>query len=291
MHRRRSPLAFLPLLIAGCDPASAVTPDTPAAYHAGPLRVGDAVPDLPFPDLPGADAEPLSLHDLRGETVVVEFLATWCGPCREAVPHLNALAEEFAGEPVRFLAVSLDDPAAVAEFLDATPFAARPGSDDGAVWHDAFGVATVPTTVLIGPDGTLAVVTRPGEVDATLIERVAAGETVADGAPLPPADPEDADPLFRLLIRDVAGEPGAADFASRLRGNLPDRTAADLIRFAFQGEPEKAAERVARLSDQYAEGRYDLIYRFPSDTPSFAGEFMLRVAVLSAFDLARPGST
>ena len=230
------------------------------------------MPDLPFPDLPGEDADPVSLHDLRGNTVLVEFWATWCGPCRRSIPHLNAMTAQFTKEPVRVLAVSLDDPAAVAAFLQETPVDARVGADIGAAWHDAFGVATVPTCVLIGPDGRLAAVRRPADVTAALVRRVADGEVFPEKAPLPQADPDDADPLFKLLVRQA--EPGAdRDFAADLRGELPARTAAELWRFAVNAEPP----------GDLPAGRFDLSYRFPPGIGGATRDRLLADAVRAAF--------
>ena len=286
MTRTASPplILTLALLATGCEREAADPPGLATAGEAesvsGPLAVGDAVPDLPFPDLPGADAAPLSLHDLRGETVLIEFWATWCGPCREAIPHLNALAVEFEGEPVRFLAVSLDDPATVAEFLKTTRFDARVGADQNAAWHDAFGVATVPTAVLIGPDGRLAAVARPGEADAALIDRVAAGRIAGDGSPLPQADPADPDPLLKVVVVPAAGG-GEPSWSGAYRGELRGKTAAELVAFALgYGESPDGCSLRAPLP----EGRFDLSYRFPPTLDEMTREIGLRAAVLAAFD-------
>src|SRR5882724_2119954 len=52
-----------------------------------------------------------SLQELRGHVAVVNFWATWCGPCREEMPRLQKLADEYRGKGVSFIAVSLDDAA------------------------------------------------------------------------------------------------------------------------------------------------------------------------------------
>ena len=281
MIRRPTPLAVLALLSCGCEPP-AVDPPVPAAageaggvvqHDAGPLAVGDAVPDLRFPDLPGSDEPPLSLRDLRGETVLIEFWATWCGPCKQAIPHLNELAAEFEGQPVRFLAVSLDDPATVAAFLETTRFDARAGADENAAWHDAFGVATVPTTALIGPDGRLAAVVRPAEVDVGLVARVAAGEPV-DRTPLPQADPADPDPLLKVVVTPAAGD-GGESWSGAYRGELRGKTAAELVAFAFGDADAPPADLPI--------GRFDLSYRFPPTLGDADCDRMLRNAVGAAF--------
>ena len=140
----------------------------------------------------------------------------------------------------------------------------------------AFGVDSVPQTVLIGPDGALAAVTRPDDLDAALIARVAAGERVTDDAPLPPADPADPDPLFKLVVRP-AGNPGSGEpgWSAKYRGELPDRSAADLLAFAFApDDPPPPADPPA--------GRFDLSYRFPPTLSEAARAATLRAAVTAA---------
>lgn len=60
-----------------------------------------------FKDLQGGTH---SFTELRGHPAVINFWATWCGPCREEMPRLQKLAEQYAPQQVRFVAVSLDAP-------------------------------------------------------------------------------------------------------------------------------------------------------------------------------------
>ncbi len=56
----------------------------------------------------GRDGSRHSLHELRGHVAVVNFWATWCGPCKEEMPRLQKLSEEYSGKGVQFVAISLD---------------------------------------------------------------------------------------------------------------------------------------------------------------------------------------
>ena len=64
-------------------------------------------PNLELKDLNGHSQK---LAALRGQVVVLNFWATWCGPCQEELPRLSKLAESYSGKNVHFVAVSIDDP-------------------------------------------------------------------------------------------------------------------------------------------------------------------------------------
>ncbi len=64
------------------------------------------VPNLKFSDLAGHSQE---LKHLRGGVTVVSFWATWCGPCKEELPRLARLGQQYAGNGVRFVLISADE--------------------------------------------------------------------------------------------------------------------------------------------------------------------------------------
>ena len=72
-----------------------------------PLIPGARAPVFEVPNLQG---EPVSLEDHRGKIVLVNIWATWCPPCREEMPSMQRLYEEFQGEDFEILAVSVDAP-------------------------------------------------------------------------------------------------------------------------------------------------------------------------------------
>jgi thiol-disulfide isomerase/thioredoxin len=63
-------------------------------------------PNLQFESLTGSKVK---IADLRGSIAVVNFWATWCGPCREELPMLSTLANQYSGKKVRFISISADE--------------------------------------------------------------------------------------------------------------------------------------------------------------------------------------
>lgn len=64
----------------------------------------------PDPGFKALDGGGRKLSALRGRVVVVNFWATWCGPCQEELPRLARIAESYAGKPVSFVTISIDAP-------------------------------------------------------------------------------------------------------------------------------------------------------------------------------------
>lgn len=105
-----------------------------------------------------ADGNPISLADLRGQTVLLNVWATWCHPCRDELPDLQRLHEANAARGLRIVGVSVD---AAGQEAEVVAFAREYGVTYD-VWLDpkesvssTFRTIGVPSTFLIAPDGTL----------------------------------------------------------------------------------------------------------------------------------------
>ena len=104
------------------------------------------------------DGQRVSMDDLAGKVVLLDFWATWCGPCREALPHMQEIAKKFKGQPLVVLSVSLDtDEAKWKDFItkhEMTWLQYRDGGFTGPI-SKMFGVEAIPHTFTIDADGVL----------------------------------------------------------------------------------------------------------------------------------------
>ena len=106
--------------------------------------------------LPGANGKDLKLADLKGKIIVVDFWATWCGPCKAQRPLYEQVEQKFKGNPnVIFLSVNTDeDRNGVPVFLKAQKWT-QPVYFDGGL-ADYSKVMNIPTTLIVNKDGQVS---------------------------------------------------------------------------------------------------------------------------------------
>jgi peroxiredoxin len=102
------------------------------------------------------DGKSVSLADLKGHAVVLDFFATWCGPCREGLPHIDKIAKDRAADGAKIFAIDLQEDAAQVQ-----PFAQQLNltlpvllDSDGAVAGN-YHAEAIPETVIIDKNGTV----------------------------------------------------------------------------------------------------------------------------------------
>jgi thiol-disulfide isomerase/thioredoxin len=121
------------------------------------VELARAIMAPPF-SLTTMDGQHVTMDGLAGKVVLIDFWATWCGPCREALPHVRQIAQRFAGQPLVVLSISLDnDDAKWRDFVaknGMTWLQYRDGGFGGQIAKE-FGVTGIPATFTIDTDGVL----------------------------------------------------------------------------------------------------------------------------------------
>jgi peroxiredoxin len=115
--------------------------------------VSGVAPDF---SLQSRDGDVLSLAEFRGQVVMINFWATWCGPCREEMPHLEALHQRYSALGFALLGVNVEENSddAVA-WLEDTPVSFSILFDPENRVSELYDVVAMPSTVLVDRQGTV----------------------------------------------------------------------------------------------------------------------------------------
>ena len=116
------------------------------------------IKDFELPDINGV---PIRLSNYRGHYVLIDFWASWCGPCRSENPNVLAAYNKFKDKGFMVLGISIDDHKDRDKWLTAI-------EEDGLVWpqlsdhqgnenisKNIYGITSIPANILIAPDGTV----------------------------------------------------------------------------------------------------------------------------------------
>jgi thiol-disulfide isomerase/thioredoxin len=129
--------------------------------------------------------KPFALASLRGRVTLVDFWASWCGPCRKSFPALDQLHTRYRGQGLEVVGVSLDeDPAAADRFLENVPVGFRIARDPSGLLAQRFRIASMPTTVLLDREGREVARFEGGDhmaAEEAAVADLLAGRTVAQG--------------------------------------------------------------------------------------------------------------
>jgi len=141
--------------------------DLPVGYARG-----DRAPEFALRSL---DGESVRLSSYRGHIVILDFWASWCGPCRTSMPALHALWEGYRDRGVVLIGISLDRAESDARaYLRANKYDGMIALWDSVTASQAvartYGVAGIPRTLVIDADGVVRFAGHPATLSATLID-------------------------------------------------------------------------------------------------------------------------
>ena len=117
-------------------------------------RTVKMAPDFSLTDING---NKVSLKDFRGKSVLINFWATWCGPCREELPSLQALHEKLSGEDFVVLAINIDrrNPDRVKKYMKEYNLSFSVPIDPSQEVRKKYFIMGLPVSYLVDPDGKL----------------------------------------------------------------------------------------------------------------------------------------
>jgi peroxiredoxin len=144
------------------------------AQAAETINVGMVAPEISLPDPSGKIH---SLSALKGKVVLLDFWASWCGPCRKANPHVVEMYNKYKSKGFEVFSVSLDKQESKDKWIEAI-------KQDGLIWSNhvsdlkfwdsapaaVYGVRAIPKTFLIGKDGKIVAVNPRTNLEEELLK-------------------------------------------------------------------------------------------------------------------------
>jgi len=239
-------------------------------------KPGEAPPALGVESLLQApsDAQP-SWGARKGKVVVLEFWATWCGPCVAAIPHLNQLADKLKDEPIQFIGITTDEEKVVRPFLRKKPIHAWIGLGTDRSMFDAYDVTAIPRTVIVDATGIIAAIIHPTDLTEGLLRDVLAGKRIAS-AQLAKSTPE-REALFQMVIRPSKTEGTSSSVSNKGSLAFSRATVLDVLSSSYGINPVRIVN-----SSALPEGRFDFNIKTPERGKDNAQSW-LRQAVAATF--------
>ncbi|MBI2839746.1 MAG: TlpA family protein disulfide reductase [Acidobacteria bacterium] len=209
MDMRRWARVVALVMAVGAQGVFAAGPEVGAT--AGRIEVGEWVSG----EIRGAGA-------FAGKAVILEFWATWCGPCRAILPHMNTLVEKFASDDVVFVSMTDEDREKVAAYMAKFTMKARVAIDKDGATHQSYGIETIPYLYIIDPTGVVRWRDHPGRLSEELLSQYlkssASQRFPEASAALPTAMPAPIPPAASAGISVMVNRnSGARPFASEIK--------------------------------------------------------------------------
>lgn len=118
-------------------------------------------PDVSITEL--SSGKKRSISSFKGKVVLIDAWATWCGPCRESMPIVQKMYNEFGSKGLEVVAVSAETTLMVESFVRATDYTYPFYVDTDNSFQDAYKITEIPKCFLIGKDGTIVYQGHPGD--------------------------------------------------------------------------------------------------------------------------------
>lgn len=212
---------------------------------------------------------PSGWQDLSGKVVVIEFWATWCGPCVAAIPHLNELARKFQNRGLQIISVSDEEATTVEKFLAKRPIEGWVGLDTVGSILNAYGVQARPRTALVDARGNLLALADMDQVTDEILEQLLAGNVDAVRRKLMPRPSieagirgTEAGPLATLEVLIRPSTPSSSAGMERSSNRLAAR--AMNLKSAFANAYDFSDTRIV-MPEWLAGTVYDMLVNLPKD--------------------------
>ena len=110
------------------------------------------------------------IDSIIGRTIILDFWATWCGPCVKSIPHVNELVDSFACDTVLFISISKENPKVVKKFLEKNTLKSYVGIDNNGLTNKNYKIKSIPKIFIIDSYGYIVWEGHPAALSSKLLK-------------------------------------------------------------------------------------------------------------------------
>jgi thiol-disulfide isomerase/thioredoxin len=215
------------------------------AFNSNAQEVGKIAPDIKISKW--LTKEP----KLKGKKVFLEFWATWCGPCKKMIPHINELVDKY-GKDIEFVSITAETEDKIKDFMKKTMMKAKIGLDDNDKTMKAYDIKYIPHAFLIADNGKVAWAGNPAELTDKMIESFVSGASIGDEKVDDPTE----NLIYALNIAKTMtpNEPGSYAFRPG-QIQIQNLTLSGIVELITEHSPNRI-----KISDKINLGNLDLYY-------------------------------
>jgi peroxiredoxin len=139
-------------------------------------EIGKQVPDYTFNNVLNSPQRKISLRSLKGKIVILEFWATWCGPCIPAMKNLDILQKEFK-DALEVITISTESEERLERFIKSSNTSLRIASDTSHTLNFRYNV--IPHSIIIDREGIVRAITSPGNINAGVLNNLISNNEIS----------------------------------------------------------------------------------------------------------------
>ena len=155
----------------GLEELKRALPNCRIGWQTPQLRIGEPAPPITIDGFVQAPSEAVATWEaLKGRVVVLEFWATWCVPCMDAMPHINAIVDHFKDKPVQFISITKEAEGLVGNFLREHTLKSWVAVDADGSMSRACMAITIPYCVVVDRKGVVRARLHPAQLTEKTIQ-------------------------------------------------------------------------------------------------------------------------